>query len=50
MLNEDELEDIPVKHGGKSKTPKPIDPNHYNKIIQKTCRTTVDDDDEGDEQ
>ena len=34
MLNKDELENIPIKHGGRSKTPKPIDPNHYNEMVQ----------------
>jgi hypothetical protein len=41
MLNEDELENIPVKHGGKSKTPKPIDPNHYNKMIQELLNSPL---------
>jgi len=33
-LNEDELENITLKQGVKSKTPKPIDPNHYNEMVQ----------------
>lgn len=41
MLNEDEPENIPVKHGGKSKTPKPIDPNHYNKMIQELLNSPL---------
>jgi hypothetical protein len=32
-LNEDELENITLKQGVKSKTPKPIDPNHYNEMV-----------------
>ena len=41
MLNEDELENIPVKHGVKSKTPKPIDPNHCNKMIQELLNSPL---------
>jgi hypothetical protein len=41
MLNEDELKNIPIKHGGKSKTPKPIDPNHYNKMIQELLNSPL---------
>jgi len=33
-LNEDEIENITLKQGVKSKTPKPIDPNHYNEMVQ----------------
>jgi hypothetical protein len=33
-LNEDELENITLKQGVKSKTPKPIDPNHYTEMVQ----------------
>jgi len=33
-LNEDELENITLKQGVKNKTPKPIDPNHYNEMVQ----------------
>ena len=41
MLNEDELENIPIKHGSKSKTPKPIDPNHYNEMIQELLNSPL---------
>jgi len=41
MLNEDELENVPVKHGVKSKTPKPIDPNHCNKMIQELLNSPL---------
>ena len=33
-LNEEELENITLKQGVKSKTPKPIDPNHFNEMVQ----------------
>jgi hypothetical protein len=32
-LNEDELENITLKQGVKSKTPNPIDPNHYFEMV-----------------
>jgi len=41
MLNEDELENIPVKHRVKNKTPKPIDPNHCNKMIQELLNSPL---------